>query len=72
MVNHHWGWFEFRLCRPKDGGLNISVASSQECLNEHVLQFDLSDTSSSFVGQMMPGSGLKSPADFVGDTTFYK
>jgi hypothetical protein len=72
VVNHHWGWFEFRLCQPADGGLDTSIPSSQECFNQHVLQFDYNYTMHSYKGLMMKGSGLKSPADYVGDTTFYK
>jgi len=72
MVNHHWGWFEFRICQPSDGGKSTSIPSSQSCLNQHVLKFDLNYTSTLYKGQMMDGSGLQSPADYTGDVNFYK
>ena len=32
----HWGWFEFRLAVPEDGGADRTVAITQALLNEHV------------------------------------
>ena len=34
----HGGWFEFRLCVPRDGGADKSVPETQECFNQHVLK----------------------------------
>ena len=71
ITAHHYGWFEFRLCRNPDGGLNTSLPSTQSCLNQHVLQFDPISTSTLYAGKMRSGSGIQSPADYKGDKTFY-
>ena len=71
ITAHHWGWFEFRLCRNDDGGLNTSLPRTQSCLNQYILQFDPMYTASSYVGKMRSNSGLKSPADYNGDPNFY-
>jgi len=71
LTAHHYGWFEFRLCRNADGGLDTTQPSTQDCLNQHVLEFDPVYTSNSYVGKMRPGSGIQSPADYVGDTSYY-
>uniref|UniRef100_A0A7S4WBP4 Chitin-binding type-4 domain-containing protein n=2 Tax=Sar TaxID=2698737 RepID=A0A7S4WBP4_9STRA len=69
ITAHHWGWFEFRLCRPSDGGKNISKPITQDCLNQHVLEFDEEYTKASYSGKMR--NGVQSPADYVGDPSVY-
>ena len=71
LTAHHYGWFEFRLCRNPDGGLDTTKPSTQDCFNENILSFDPVATANSYVGQMRPNSGLKSPADYGGGTSFY-
>jgi len=69
ITAHHWGWFEFRLCRPADGGKNLSKPITQNCLNQHVLEFDEKFTKNSYLGKMR--KGVKSPADYAGDKNVY-
>eukprot|EP00516_Mucochytrium_quahogii_P007669 CAMPEP_0203754432 /NCGR_PEP_ID=MMETSP0098-20131031/8018_1 /ASSEMBLY_ACC=CAM_ASM_000208 /TAXON_ID=96639 /ORGANISM=" , Strain NY0313808BC1" /LENGTH=365 /DNA_ID=CAMNT_0050645427 /DNA_START=751 /DNA_END=1845 /DNA_ORIENTATION=+ len=69
ITAHHWGWFEFRLCRPKDGGKNLSLPITQECLNEHVLEFDVDHAIKKYGNKMR--QGVKSPADYVGNPKNY-
>ncbi|GBG27222.1 Hypothetical Protein FCC1311_034442 [Hondaea fermentalgiana] len=64
ITAHHWGWFEFRLCVPEDGGLDKTQPITQACLNENVLRFNESFTMNSYKGEME--SGVSSPADYVG------
>ena len=71
ITAHHWGWFEFRLCRNEDGGLDVTKPTTQECLNQNILEFDLEYTQKSYQGMMRPGSGIQSPADYTGDASFY-
>jgi len=52
------------LCVPNDGGEDKSVSITQDCLNQHVLKFDVAYTKSQHNGQMT--GGLSSPADYAG------
>lgn len=63
VTAHHQGWFEFRLCKPADGGVNYSIPITQECLNEHVLEFDKEFTENQYNGLME--NGISSPADYA-------
>jgi chitinase len=69
VTAHHWGWFEFRLCVPKDGGKDRNQPITQDCLNKHVLKFDRKYTENSYAGKMK--AGLQSPADFIGNPNDY-
>jgi len=63
LEENKFGWFEFRLCRPLDNG-EFDVETSQECLNQYVLQFDLEFTRAQYNQNMRPG--ISSPADLLG------
>mmetsp|Transcript_19566 Transcript_19566/g.33936 ORF Transcript_19566/g.33936 Transcript_19566/m.33936 type:complete len:423 (+) Transcript_19566:115-1383(+) len=64
ITAHHWGWFEFRLCVPDDGGVDRTQPITQACLNKHVLKFNRTYTMNSYTSNME--SGVSSPADYVG------
>jgi len=59
----HRGWFEFRLC---EDGNNLS----QECLNEHVLEFDYEYTKNLYTAQEM-GGWHDDATDYLGDQNNY-
>lgn len=69
MTAHHWGWFEFRLCIPSDGGTDLSLPLTQDCLNQYVLEMDVNHAVSNYAGKMR--TGVKSPADYDGDSSIY-
>lgn len=64
LTAHHKGHFEFRLCNPGSASL-----TTQECLSEHVLEFDEAYTQQQFQGEM--NDGCASPADMVCDSSLY-
>ena len=59
ITAYHYGWSEFRLCE-SDGG-----AVTQECFNEHVLEFDTDHAKNTYAGKMVkgPGEGAQVPSD---------
>lgn len=69
ITQHQYGYFEFRLCVPDDGGLDLSVPITQSCLNKHVLEFDEDYVNSSYNDVME--SGRSSPADYEGNSYSY-
>lgn len=68
VTAHHWGWFEFRLCREGGRGRN-GQGVTQECFNQDVLRFDVAQASSLYGGAPM-GTGMAGapadPADYAG------
>ena len=69
VTAHHWGWFEFRLCVPEDGGTDLTAPLTQECLNQHVLEMDVADAVAKYGSKMR--DGVKSPADYEGTPSNY-
>jgi chitinase len=59
VTAHHLGWFEFRLC-------DDASRLSQECLNEHVLQFDADYTAAQYSASDYYGGLIQDPADYRG------
>jgi len=68
VTAHHWGWFEFRLCREGGRGRN-GQGVTQECFNQDVLRFDAAQARSLYGGAPM-GTGMAGapadPADYAG------
>lgn len=63
ITTHHYGWSEFRLC--KEGG----EGATQECFNQHVLEFDTEHASRTYPPSDMEqrqGGGY----DQTGDWTY--
>merc|ERR1712187_219649 len=64
MGAHHWGWFEFRLCRSGYSPEGVT----QECFNRDILSFDVEDAKARYEGKMGAedldiSEGLRAPND---------
>jgi hypothetical protein len=64
MTAHHWGWFEFRLCRSGSSPEGVT----QECFNQDILSFDVEDAKARYEGKMGAESldiseGIRAPND---------
>ncbi len=69
LTAHHEGWFEFRLCVPKDGGASLLSGLTQECFNEHVLEMDVEHAVRNYGDKMKLRNGMPlytSPSDYEG------
>jgi hypothetical protein len=62
VTAYHYGWFEFRLC-DFDDSAPFSEPVTQECLNMHVLRFDVNDAEQRYGGKMH--TGIASPSDYT-------
>ena len=69
VTAHHWGWFELRLCVPADGGADLMVPLTQDCLNQYVLEMDVADAKAKYGSKMR--DGVESPADYEGTPSNY-
>jgi hypothetical protein len=66
VTAYHEGWVEMRLCeeRKPASGADFGAATkvTQECLNKHVLKFDVAYTKSQHIGDML--HGRSDPSDY--------